>query len=204
MNSERRYKDMEKKHEKKRTWRKNLAVLLVFTLVLTLANAYGTEGVFKGLLGVFEAKAASNKASEYRLTYKVGTETKSIQFSGDDDYEFVQGPTSSPNVNVLTLQGPEIASEVPKTAQITFSDGSEDQDACKVEVDSGSDGTVHGIRITAKSAGNAEVKLQLDVQGSEVGNLTLKIKVPIIINDSDKYSTATGKGYYDSLNPYIR
>ncbi|GEM_PF-218490 len=201
MNSERRYKDMGTKHEKKRTWRKNLAVLLVFALVLTLANAYGTEGVFKGVLGVFEAKAASDKASQYRLTYKIGEETISIPFKGDGDYNFVQGTTSFPNVNELTLLGPEDEPEVPKTAKITFTEGNGDTDACKVEVDYAG-GTVHGIKITAKSAGTAEVKMSLDVQGSEVGNLTLKIKVPIIVNDSEKYSTTTGNGYYDSLNPY--
>jgi len=194
MNSERRYKDMEKKHEKKRTWRKNLAVLLVFTLVLTLANAYGTEGVFKGLLGVFEAKAASDKASEYRLTYTVGKETKSIQFTGENDYEFVQGTTQGINVNVLTLQGSESNPDVDNRAKITFADGSNNTDVCKVEVFSPNN-KLQGIKITAKSAGNVTVNMQLAIGNGEHANLNLTIKVPILVNDSPKYGTVTGGGY---------
>lgn len=194
MNSERRYKDMEKKHEKKRTWRKNLAVLLVFTLVLTIADAYGTEGVFKGMLGGLEAKAASVKASDYRLTYTVGKETKSIQFTGENDYEFVQGTTQGINVNVLTLQGPESYPDVDNTAEITFADGSNDTDVCKVEVFS-SNNKLQGIKITAKSAGNVTVNMQLAIGNGEHANLNLTIKVPILVNDSPKYSTVTGGGY---------
>ncbi|MDY6356531.1 MAG: Ig-like domain-containing protein [Catonella sp.] len=185
---------MEKKHEKKRTWRKNLAVLLVFTLVLTIADAYGTEGVFKGMLGGLEAKAASVKASDYRLTYTVGKETKSIQFTGENDYEFVQGTTQGINVNVLTLQGPESYPDVDNTAEITFADGSNDTDVCKVEVFS-SNNKLQGIKITAKSAGNVTVNMQLAIGNGEHANLNLTIKVPILVNDSPKYSTVTGGGY---------
>ncbi|MDY6323990.1 MAG: Ig-like domain-containing protein [Catonella sp.] len=185
---------MEKKHEKKRTWRKNLAVLLVFTLVLTIADAYGTEGVFKGMLGGLEAKAASVKASDYRLTYTVGKETKSIQFTGENDYEFVQGTTQGINVNVLTLQGPESYPDVDNTAEITFADGSNDTDVCKVEVFS-SNNKLQGIKITAKSAGNVTVNMQLAIGKGEHANLNLTIKVPILVNDSTKYSTVTGGGY---------
>lgn len=201
MNSERRYKDMEKKHEKKRTWRKNLAVLLVFTLVLTIADAYGTEGVFKGVLGVFEAKAASDKASDYRLTYTVGKETKSIQFTGENDYEFVQGTTAGKNVNVLTLQGPESDPDVNDKAEITFADGSNTTDVCDVEVFSPNN-KLQGIKITAKSAGNVTVNMQLAIENGEHANLNLTIKVPILVNDSPKYGTVTGRGYSDKLNPY--
>ena len=220
MNSERRYKDMEKKHEKKRTWRKNLAVLLVFTLVLTLANAYGTEGVFKGLLGAFEAKAADTSAVDFTQYWLENSLTKvKVNFNSTADYEFTKGATSAPSDNYLTLHTPSTAGSGVGSTELTFgplgsTTGKTSYNAgvCTVETQI-ANGMISGIRITANHVGtttfNMYFKITDDQNKSHYQPTTLTVKVPIIVDESSNpYKIIDNKGYedkaYSDKSKYLR
>ena len=203
MNSERRYKDMEKKHEKKRTWRKNLAVLLVFTLVLTLADAYGTEGVFKGLLGVFEAKAAdTTDATNYYLQNDSIDSKPQIKFSGTSgeyDFELVAG-SGDLNKNTLTLKGPGGKAVPANIGDLEIKPTTnESNPASIIEVTKDTSGKPDGIIITANRVGSNEYKGTFTDEKGNKANFNFKVVVNIIINNADKYDEdQDGTGYKSS------